>query len=202
MPFSYPLTMPLSPAPRESRIRLVRAQSSSQSPFTFDKSIYSYSGQRWEVELDFPPMTLTTAQEWISFFLELQGQEGTFYFSDPDGGYRGSPVGTPTIKSVNANKRQLVSQGWTPSSNNVLKAGDWFQVGSELKRCIADVDSDGAGEATIYFQSRVRDTALTNGSPITVNGAKGIFRLAAPDFEYNSDSLKLHGFSLIAVEAI
>lgn len=203
MAFSYPLTIPSSPKPSNHIMRLVRAQSSNESPFTLTRTIFSSSGERWEIELEYPRMSHQQAQSWISFLLQMRGLEGTCYLSDPDGDGFGSPSGSPTIKTINANKRQIVAQSFPTSTNDLLKVGDYFQVGNELKRVVGeDVDSDGSGEANISFQPRIRDGSLAAGSPITYLSPKGIFMLKDSKVEWSSNHLKRYGFKLSLVEVI
>ena len=200
--YSYPLTMPTTPKPANSEWTLNMVQGVSTSPFTFKEQIVEHQGKRWEWTLQYPKMTQTTAQAWIEFILELHGKVGTFYFADPDGNVRGVPLGSPVVTAFASDKLSVTSSGWTATKTGVLLKGDWISFSNyEYKRVMADVNSDGSGNATIYFEPAMH-TTVGAGTTIATTDAKGIFKLADPKTKFTSDFLKHYEMSLIIVEAI
>ena len=95
-----------------------------------------------------------------------------------------------------------MTSGWTHSQTGVLLKGDWISFSNyEYKRVMADVNSDGSGNATINFYPPMRST-VSGGTSIATTNAKGIFKLAVPDAEFTSDFLKYYNLNLIIVEVI
>ena len=78
------ITMPTTPNFLSSTFRLNRAVGITQSPFTGQVKTQEFDLVFWEADLTLPPMRRSTAVNWQSFFLELQGAKNTFQFIDPD----------------------------------------------------------------------------------------------------------------------
>jgi len=194
--------MPTAPVPAQSEFLLNMVQGVSTSPFTFKEQIVEHQGKRWEFTLQYPKMTQAAAQAWIEFILELNGKVGTFYFADPDGNCRGTCLGSPTVTAFASDKLSVTTGGWTATKTGVLLKGDWISFSNyEYKRVMADVNSDGSGNATVYFWPAMRST-VAGGTAIATTAAKGIFKLADPKTKFSSDFLKYYEMSLVIVEAI
>lgn len=54
------------------------------SAFTFAQQSYAYDGQRWDMNVNFPPMKLADAQKVVAFFLRLNGREHYFNLIHPE----------------------------------------------------------------------------------------------------------------------
>lgn len=199
---SFPLNFPATPAIQKHTLRLVSNNASSDSIFTNQQQIIERAGAYWSYNIVLPPMTLTTAQAWIAFLIQLRGKFGTFYFSDPDGNIiNGTPLGSPLAGTLAADRMSLASSGWTASKTGLLMPGDWISFANgEYKRVTAQVNSDGSGAATINFMPAMR-TPVTGASAIQTTAAKGIFRMTLNDTEFNSDEMKHYGLSLSFREA-
>lgn len=204
---TYPLTFP-TPQPASATFRLVRASSKSVSPFTFREQIYLHPGERWEGVVEWPPMTQDKAAEIQSFYLELQGQFGTFLYGDPNylaKGARGLATGSPLVNGAGQTGNTLVVDGLTPSLTGWLKKGDYFQLGSgtaaRLYQVSQDVNTDGSGEATLTFWPAIRSSPADNQAVI-INGAKGLFRAATGSSELTVTEGNFYSTSFAFVEAI
>ncbi len=57
--------------------------SSFTSPFTGQTQTVRYSGQYWELDLQYPPLSQTAAETLWGFFNQLGGTDGTFYYVLP-----------------------------------------------------------------------------------------------------------------------
>lgn len=202
MTITYPLSFPATPGIRSSVFRARTAVARSESPFTFTQQIQRHQGQRWEGRVTLPPMTRATAAPWQAVLLALDGGYGTVLFGDPDAkSTLGAGGGTPLVKGASQTGLTLATDGW-PNSTAVLKAGDYFQLGTgssaRLHMVVKDATSDGSGEVTLDIWPRLRvspddDAALTLASP------KGVFRLAGPVSEWSAgpDGLLNIGFDLV-----
>jgi hypothetical protein len=94
-----------------------------------------------------------------------------------------------------------VTDGWTASQTNILRAGDWIEVGGLLRMVVADVDSDGFGNATLDISPGIGagQSPADNAAIVTTN-AKGKFRLVEDRIKWDSDMLRLGMMSFVAVE--
>lgn len=66
----------------------------------------------------------------------------------------------------------LAVDGFPASSAGLLRAGDWVEVGGELKRLTADLNTDGTGAGTMLFEPPLRNSPADNApvvcrSPMT-----------------------------------
>lgn len=200
--YSYPLTMPTSPAPISAVFDLDRAQAISESPYTFANQVHEHQGTKFIWTLTYPKMTLADAAAWRAFLMELRGMVGTFYFTPPDGTIRGSGAGSPTVTAFAGDYRSVTTGGWTPSQSGVLLKGDWISFSDyEMKCVLADVNSDGSGNATVYFEPAKR-SSVAGGTAIATTSAKGIYRLTTPKISMISDAMKYHEVSIVIQEAI
>lgn len=206
MTISYPLTMPTTPEPAAIRFTARTIVGLSASPFTGQQQVYQHSGEWWEAEVTLTPMTRAQAEPWIGFFLALAGRTGTFYLGDAAAkSVRGIGTGSPLVKGGSQVGKALITDGWTISQTGILKAGDWFQVGSSasqrIYRVMQDANSDGSGNATFDIFPRLRESPADN-APLTLANTKGVFRLASNDFGYDvAPALIYGGFTFAAVEA-
>jgi len=200
-PYSYPLTVPADPQPRNCEIGLKRAEAISISPFNFNKQIHEHSGTQWMFSVQYPMMTHANGKAWAAFLLELKGMVGTFYFSNPDGNL-GTPAGSPLVNAFAGDKLSVTTTGWDNDAVDVLKAGDFISFSNyEYKMVMEDVTADAGGEATIYFQPVMR-TTVANGTAIATAASKGIFRLASPNVRFTSNQFKYHEITLVMEEDI
>lgn len=204
---TYPLTFP-AVGIKSSNMRLITASSMSQSPYTFRQQVYLFPGARWEIDVTVRRLTYAQAGAVKAFKADLQGHFGTFLYGDPDflaKGANGLLGGTPLVKGAGQTGNTLDIDGLTPSVVGWGKKGDYFQLGtgtgSRLYMLTEDVDSDGAGEATLTFQPPLRSSPADNAA-VTVNGAKGLFRMATNIADWGSDQSSIHDFSMTMVEAI
>lgn len=128
-------------------------------------------GPKWVAQYTLPHMKRETAAEWQAFFMKLQGMKVTFNAYDPEGKTpRGVATGTPLVKGASQTGTSLDTDGWTSGVTGILKKGDYFSVGGELKIITDDINSDGSGNATLTFQPALRNSPSDNAA-ITVTDA-------------------------------
>lgn len=174
------------------------------------KSTFTNTSQRvalntgiWVAQYSLPIMDRENIAQWRAFFASLQGKKNTFFAYDPD--YttpRGVATGTPLVNGASQTGTSLITDGWTPSTTGILKAGDYFSVGGELKIVTQDTDSDGAGACTINFQPAIRNSPSDNAS-ITTNNPKCEMYINSDTVQIQTNFLK-HSLplSFSGVEAI
>lgn len=169
-----------------------------RSPYTAEQQIYDWPGQWWEVRVTYPPMRDGTALgEILAFLRSLNGPSGTFYLGDsirrtP----RGSIAGTVTVGSgATANSTTLPLSGGTGS----FAVGDWLQIDANSAARLHQVVKVNAGSVDVFPRLR---SAHANGTSITYNSPKGVFRLVERS-RIPFDSRRVaHGITFAAREAL
>ena len=208
MAISYPLTMPTHTGIRSVELRVTNSVAYSRSPFTFSGQAHAYAGKAWQADITLPPMKRTNAEQWIAFLLSLKGQFGTFYLGDPRAC---TPLGSARdIDTILVNG--AISSGDTVnidsapvSRTDYLKAGDYMQIGAgtsrQLFKVLTDVNTNGSGQATVDVWPNVR-TTIANNSAVTVQSAKGIFRLVTNEQAFSINEASIYGITFGAIEAV
>lgn len=205
MAIVYPLTFPTDCIQRVT-IRSRNVVATSISPFTGQQQVYRHQGQWWEMEVTMPAMKRADAEAVAAFLIKLSGQYGTFLLGDiANTAPRGVGTGTPLVQGASQTGDTLVTDGWTPSTTGILKAGDWIQLGSasstRLHKVLDDVNSDGSGNATLTIWPNLRSSPSDNAA-ITINNTKGIWRLASNAQDYTIDIGKVYGMTFACMEAL
>lgn len=205
---TYPLA---TPNLEFASIRFVarNAVSMAASPYTFSQQVYKHPGQGWSVDISLPPMKQDVAEDWVAFLLRLRGQFGTFLVGDPLGqtarGSASSTPGTPVVNGAGQTGEFLNIDGLPLSATGYLKVGDYIQIGTgataTLHKVLEQVDSDGAGAATLNLFPKVR-TAPNDGAVITVAACKGVFRLASNMTDWDINNASTYGITFSGVEAV
>ena len=208
MAISYPLSLPTSIGIAQIELRATNAVAISRSPFTFSTQVHAYTGSAWQADVSLPSIRRDLAEDWVAWLLSLRGQLGTFYLGDPNAVTpRGSARDTDTVfTSAAVSSGSSIAVDSAPTSiTGYLKAGDYIQVGTgtarQLFKVLADVDTNSLGEATIDVWPNVR-TSIANDSLITVENAKGLFRLSSNEQTYSINEASFYGISFGAMEAL
>ena len=205
MAITYPLAFP-SQCAKEITIRAKTIVGFSSSPFTGQQQVYKHQGQWWEAEMSFPPMKREKAEELAAFLLKLNGRYGTFLMGDPaNTSPQGIGTGTPLVRGAGQTGSELITDGWTPDTQNILKAGDWIQLGSagtsRLYKVLDDVDSNSSGIATLTLFPSLRSSP-TDNAVITIDNPVGQWRLSTNDIDYTIKTGQFYGITLACMEAL
>ena len=122
----------------------------------------------------------------------------TFLLGDPN---CTEPRGTAINSSMTATGTAGASSvTLTISDGTTLKAGDYIQLGtastSKLHKVLADVSATGS----VDIWPNLKDTY--SGSAVTVDNAKGVFRLTSNVQDWQIGNSSTYGISFEAVEVI
>lgn len=202
MAISYPLTMPLSPAPMDAELYIERNQAKI---YSFSKLIHVQRnpGDRWAGKITMPVMTADQAAEWLGFFDALDGYVGTFRMTHPDyksiQGNAGHEVGS--INGGSQKGTSIATAGWPVNTSGLFRRGDMIEVAGKLKRITADVNSDATGEATLDLAPAFYE-APVNGVVIRTVNPAGIFRLSEGFVAPSSDLMRRHTISFAIEEVL
>lgn len=203
MTISFPLSLPTSIGLDSFSLRVSGSAAMLRSPWTFQTQVQEHQGQIWMLEAAVAPCDRERAEPWIAFLESLEGPVGTFLIGDPLARVpRGVATGTPLVKGAGQSGKSLDTDGWTPSTTGILKAGDYIQVGQRLHKLKADASSDGSGNATLDIYPRLRESPADNAAIVT-NAPVGLFRLNSAEVPlFEADYERLYSISFTAVEAI
>lgn len=153
-----------------------------------------------------PPMSREDAETFIAFMLKMNGRYGTFLLGDPlAADPLGVATGSPVVNGANQTGNELATDGWSTSVTNILKAGDWIQLGSgstsRLYKVLESVNSDSGGAATLTIWPNLRSSPSDN-APLTVVSPRGQWRLASNEMPYSIDEASMFGITFACVEAL
>lgn len=205
MAITYPLSLPMARGQAAVRFGGRAVVAVTSSPFTLADELQVHQGQAWLANVTLRPMREAEARLWIAFLLALNGMQGTFLMGDPlRTTPRGAGTGTPLVNGAGQSGQSLVTDGWTPSTL-VLKAGDYVQLGSGasayLHAVLADVTSNGSGQATLDIWPRLR-TAPADNAPLTLTSPMGRWRMASNEMRWDVRSAQLYGIDFACTEAL
>lgn len=204
MAISFPLSFPGTIKPRSATLYFDTNVSLNESPFTYESQVQVWEGQRWLIDIAFPDLTPDQMADWKAFLVALNGSEGTFLFGDPLAPHpRGNALGTPVVHGSGQQGNVLVTRGWAPNTTQVLKAGDYLQLGGNLHivRNPQGHNSDGDGIASLDIAPRLRSPTV-DGTALTLVEPKGTWRLADNRVGWGMDSRLAYNFGISAVEAL
>ena len=196
------LTFPSSVSPSSIEWGLKSNTQSFTSPLNSSTQTLELPGARWYATLNFTNLNAEKGRILYAFLAQLRGSSGRFYlydaaFSTP----RGVGTGTPLVKGASQTGTSLDTDGWTTSTTGILLAGDYIEVNGELKLVVADVDSDGSGNATLTIEPPLRSSPGDN-DPITVTNPKATMMLIDDNQnKRSSSSIYSNNFSISCIEA-
>ncbi len=134
-------------------------------------------GAYWIAEMSWKTLSYDDSQALAAWAMQMS--RGNVRCALPNWAYtiRGSGAGTPLVNGGSQSGLSLVTDGWTASSTNVLKAGDMFEVSLNT---VTFTSAPGSGVAITYV-----DGAGNSHSIGTGNGATTVFH-PNPGFDYSS----------------
>lgn len=127
-------------------------------------------GDKWTATITFTNRQGAEARTIWAFITSLRGRSGRFWFSPFDHPVpEGAAGGLPMVKGSGQTGSELIIDGCTGNTTGWLLAGDYFQVGNELKLITEDIDTDASGNAVLKFVPPLRTSPADNAPIITSN---------------------------------
>lgn len=206
MAITYPLTFPSDLGVESFRVIQRVSVGRNESPFNFAEQVYDWGGQILGIEATMPRMNRETAEIFNSFLFSLNGRKGTFLMSIPGSeDALGVATGTPLVNGASQTGNELDTDGWTPNTTDIVKAGTWFSYGTgtstRLHKVLADADSNGSGEATLTIWPNLRSSPADNAA-LDFTSPQGLFRLDGNTQPIDISGPNFHTFSFKAWEAL
>lgn len=169
-------------------------------------------GQRWMLDLTFPPMTRAEFAPIYAFIVDQRGQAETFTYTPPvigttqgDSPDTDSPaVNSPDVDSeavpVLAGSSTIPTDGWS-NSITALKAGDFIRFSNHSKVYMvnADVTSDASGEADVTITPPLKAN-LADNDTITVYDVPFTVRLDSDSAQFDVSPSKLYNLKVSMLE--
>lgn len=192
------ISLPSTPKPRSASLTLFREDTALRLMNGGEVIVVDQTAL-WRYSFNLPPMEEANGQIWASRLSQLSSLENTFKATPPnyDGPATGYSGSAPVVKGGSQTGKSLLCDG-VSLSTDVLKEGDYFQVGSELKIATADASSDGNGDITINFEPKLRTSPADNAT-LDIQTPQATFRLMEPTADW---ALRLPMLFEIKVEAI
>ena len=195
---TFPLTPPATPGFRSIEWQDQGNVGMSASLFTAHQHVNVWPAQWWTATVTLPAMrSQAVIGSWVSFFLALNGVEGTFMLGDS---VRRSSLGTiagalGVGTGAVANSTTLPLSGGTGS----LVAGDWIQISTGSTARLHRVTQVNTGSVDVFPRLR---SSHAQGTLVTYTNAVGVFRLGAR-VPWAFDERKIaSGVSLSVIEAL
>lgn len=189
--------------PTDAKITVVQPGSvnRSQSGIKYQRSLGVI---RYQVELDYPPMTEEQFAPFLGAVQAARGQNRPFYLklryknrsgeeigllfqdpADPD-----ATIDTVRIRSLTDNNRVVEVDGLTPSVEKAIRSGQHFGGDSSnrngrLNTIIQDQRSNVFGESK--FRVAYPALGLSVGEKLDLNPSRAVVTLGDDQFEYSTD---------------
>ena len=163
-------------------------------------------GQRWTVQLEYAALVAADRAVLQAFVVQVLGQADNFTLTPHDYSPRGAfeikaGFSRAQINGASQTGNSLSIDKCKNDTANWIRAGDFFQIGTELKMATADASSDGSGEITIEFVPELR-TSPANNSDVIVSDPAGVFRFVQPRMGWSSRPPFISSMTLECVEDI
>jgi hypothetical protein len=206
MAISFPRDLPTVTGIANITLRAVNQTAMTMSPFTYKQQIHNHVGQRWEAEVQLPPMKYENAEEWIAWLLSLNGRAGTFLMGDPNRATaRGALGGTPLVNGADQTGSSISIDGCSTSVTGWMKAGDYIQLGSAstatLHKVLQDADTNSSGEVTLDIWPNII-TAPANNAAVVTSNTVGRWRLNSGEQDWSVNNAAIYGVTFACVQVV
>jgi len=169
------------------------------------RQVRTRGGQRWAIRGSYAPLTRVQAAELFAFSVKQKGQFETFTIVPPTVSTpMGVATGTPLVNGAHvAGDTTIATDGWTTSTTDILKAGDFLKFAGHDKvyMLTADATSSGGGAVTVSIHPALM-SALANNEGITVSSVPFTVAFASDQQDVSEAASGTFGFSISLVEVV
>jgi len=117
-------------------------------------------GQKFIITLDYAPMTRSNFAPIKAFLMKQRARLNTFTIIPPVvSNAQGVASGTISVNgAITSGATTCTIDGMAVSTNDILKAGDYFRFSGQNKvyMAVEDLDADGTGSGTLTFEPPLR----------------------------------------------
>lgn len=195
-------TLPSGRVPSSSVFSLISNTQAFTSPLSRSTQTIELPGARWQFSLTYQNLSDADARVLKAFLLSLRGAAGRFLLWDhAHPAPAGQAIGSPIVNGAGQLGTTINTAGWSSNITGLLLAGDYIQLGAELKILTADANSNGTGLAALAFEPPLR-TSPGNGSSIIIVKPTAVFRLIDDEQDrFQVAPGKFHDITIAGVEA-
>ena len=169
------------------------------------KQARQIDGQRFAITLAFPPMTRSEFAPIKAFVMKQRSQLENFTLIPPtEGNAQGVATGTISVNgALTAGTTTASIDNMTVSTNEILKAGDYFRFTGQDKvyMVVADLDSDGYGEGTLTFEPPLRNN-VNDDVALIYDNVDFTVSLTNDVQEYSIGTTNLYAYELDVAEVL
>lgn len=208
MTITYPLSFPRMTGMATIELTKSQAVGETESPYDGTQQTQVYDREVWMATITLPSLNRNRAPAWEAFIAKLGGKRGTFLLEDParraprgaasaniltdgsgqylvdgNGNYQLGTLDVPVVDGAHSLRTNSIAiKGLRANISKWLMAGDYIQLRSgtdaRLHQVLDDVNSDGAGKATLLVWPRTR-YALINNEAVVFTNCKSKFKLTS-----------------------
>lgn len=193
---------PTSPAPKDASIGSV--QNTIVSVTTSGRvQTRQIDGQKFSITLDYPPMSRSNFAPIKAFIMKQRARLNTFTVIPPIvSDAQGVATGTISVNgAISSGATTCAIDGMATSTNDILKAGDYFRFTGQDKvyMAVEDLDSDGTGSGTLTFEPPLRSD-VANDVALIYDNVDFTVRLSNDIQEYSIVTNDLYKYQIDLIE--
>jgi hypothetical protein len=193
---------PISPSPKDASISSV--QNTIVSVTTSGRiQTRQIDGQKFSITLDYAPMTRSNFAPIKAFIMKQRSRLNTFTVTPPIiSNAQGVASGTISVDgAISAGATTCTIDGMATSTNDILKAGDYFRFTGQDKvyMAVEDLDADGTGEGTLTFEPPLRSD-VANDIALIYDNVDFTVRLSNDIQEYSIVTHNLYKYQIDLIE--
>ena len=193
---------PISPAPKDASIGSI--QNTIVSVTTSGRvQTRQIDGQKFSITLDYPPMSRSNFAPIKAFIMKQRARLNTFTVIPPIvSDAQGVASGTISVDgAITSGATTCTIDGMATSTNDILKAGDYFRFTGQDKvyMAVEDLDSDGTGSGTLTFEPPLRSD-VANDVALIYDNVDFTVRLSNDIQEYSIVTNDLYKYQIDLIE--
>jgi hypothetical protein len=156
------------------------------------RSVKQFAAQYFTFSVQMPPMNQADFMEFYSFLVKQKGSFDTFTFQYPleNQGVDKGQTDIAVNGSASAGATQVPMDGFSTSTNDVLKAGDLIKFANHDKIYMItdDENANSSGEVAAVDIEPPLQAAVVNNEAVTVNQPSFTVALVQDDVLYSTDA--------------
>lgn len=162
-------------------------------------------GQKFIITLDYAPMTRSNFAPIKAFLMKQRARLNTFTIIPPVvSNAQGVASGTISVNgAITSGATTCTIDGMAVSTNDILKAGDYFRFAGQNKvyMAVEDLDSDASGEGTLTFEPPLRSD-VADDVALVYDNVDFTVRLRNDIQEYSIITDNLYKYEIDLIEDI
>ena len=156
------------------------------------RSVKQFAAQYFTFSVQMPPMNQADFMEFYSFLVKQKGSFDTFTFQYPleNQGVDKGQTDIAVNGSASAGATQVPMDGFSTSTDDVLKAGDLIKFANHDKIYMItdDENANSSGEVAAVDIEPPLQAAVVNNEAVTVNQPSFTVALEQDDVLYSTDA--------------